>query len=597
MQKGRIISYNRDDYYLIKDLNYKAGQFIGKINSIGPQEVNLIIYIFPEDTEEGRKQHMSKSEVFLTEKKMSYNFTGNETQVIITDFNNYINKKYIKKEDTSFLPLYFYRQSYLENGTFIPSLQKICYCKQYFNPDYVFKICKCGCYFHPICFMINDTNKCWNENCSIDCSIFFPPKEVSNIKKNIVQSRINPTNYKSPERKAFVMSNNKYYSNKKPKYDTIVSLNNNKSYNKLKNNYTLDKFLIKDNKKEDKENANQDSFISNNNNYNYIDQNEKIIDSQNKSKIKMFNSTNYEKKTWEGYQIEKKKDTNSSDREKAYKIIFDNLKNGIEYLKKNPQIIDDFIKLKPYLKENVPLINDESFIKKSCDELAKSIEENLFNNCEQKTNGNYFEFLIEFSLLLKNSKNILIRLILGDLTSKEISKFKGDDFLPEEKRKEKEELKYKEIQKMKYNGPIDIKAISNKGIMLTEIQDNIDLNKNNYDFNTTINMNVKKTPFISEYNQKIEVLKKKYPNISENDIMFLIESKNPNEEEIQMKLNSIIQETLDLEEQKELFIFRNNKLKRKAERYFKKLNDNNDILLLEKKIKDYIQMISFDIKI
>ena len=198
---------------------------------------------------------------------------------------------------------------------------------------------------------------------------------------------------------------------------------------------------------------------------------------------------------------------------------------------------------------------------------------------------------------MKNSRKTLIRLIVGDLTSEEISKFKGDDFLTEEKRKEKEKLKYKEIQKMIYKGPLDIKAISDKGIMLTEVQDNIDGNKNIYDFYTKTIMDAKETPFNSEYRKKLHLMKEEYPNISENDIIFLVESKDPNEEEIQTKLNSIIQENLDLEEQKELFIFRRNKLKRKAERYFKKFNDKNDKKLLEQKIKDYIQFISFDIRI
>jgi hypothetical protein len=198
---------------------------------------------------------------------------------------------------------------------------------------------------------------------------------------------------------------------------------------------------------------------------------------------------------------------------------------------------------------------------------------------------------------VKNSPKILIRLIVGDLTSEEISKFKGDDFLTDEQRKEKEELKNKEIQKMIYKEPLDIKAISNKGIMLTEIQDNIDDNKINYDFNTKTIMNAKETPFNSEYRKKLALMKEENPHISENDIIFLVESKDPNEEEIQIKLNSIIQENLNLEEQKELFIFRRNKLKKKAERYFKKFNDKNDKKLLEQKIKDYMQFISFDIKI
>ena len=75
----------------------------------------------------------------------------------------------------------------------------------------------------------------------------------------------------------------------------------------------------------------------------------------------------------------------------------------------------------------------------------------------------------------------------------------------------------------------------------------------------------------------------------------ILNFKNPNEEEIKNKLSSMIQETLDLEEQKELLIFRKKKLKKKAERYYKKCNDEKDKISLEKKIKDYVQLISFDI--
>ena len=61
-------------------------------------------------------------------------------------------------------------------------------------------------------------------------------------------------------------------------------------------------------------------------------------------------------------------------------------------------------------------------------------------------------------------------------------------------------------------------------------------------------------------------------------------------------MNSIIQETLDLEEQKELFSFRRQKLKKKAERYYKKHHDGDDKTLLQKKYDNYINLISFDIK-
>ena len=111
---------------------------------------------------------------------------------------------------------------------------------------------------------------------------------------------------------------------------------------------------------------------------------------------------------------------------------------------------------------------------------------NLYKNCGEKTGSAYFSFLQEFALLMKNSKNLLFRIILGEITPEEISKFTTYDFLPEEKRKEIEKLKNKEIQKMKFDGPMTFMAISNKGRMLTEIQDNIEINKNNYIINTHV---------------------------------------------------------------------------------------------------------------
>ena len=604
MQKSQIISYSRDNCYLIKDQSYKAGQFIGRIDSIGLNEVNLIIYIFPEDTKEGRKQHMSNSEIFLTNNKMKYKFSGNETQIIVTNLSNYINKKYIKKQNLSFHQLYFHRQKYLEDGSFEPILQKICYCQQYFNPDYVFKICKCGCYFHPNCFMKAKTKKCWNENCHVDCSIFFSPEEMSKKNIKINESQVEPSIINSQEKFTIEPTNEEFLNRESSFKKGIKSIikekvifNTDSLYKKSKNNNkyknsTIEMFFIKVEPNENEENTKQECF----NNKGSLT--EKKMLSENKSKKKMFYTTICEKKPGGGGdQTQVKKVSNFSDRGRAFKVISDNLKNGIEYLQKNPQIIDDFVKHKPNLKEHISFIkdNNETVIKNFYNDLAKSIENNLYNNCDKNTNTTYFEFLREFSLLFKKSKKILIRVILGDLTSEEISKFKGDDFLPEEKRREKEELKNKEIQKIKFKEPMEIKAISNKGHMLTEIQDNIDANKTSYYLDNHINRNVKETLLSPEYYQKLREMKEEYPNINENDIKFLFESKNPNEEEIKNKLSSMIQETLDLEEQKELLIFRKKKLKKKAERYYKKCNDEKDKISLEKKIKDYVQLISFDI--
>ena len=194
------------------------------------------------------------------------------------------------------------------------------------------------------------------------------------------------------------------------------------------------------------------------------------------------------------------------------------------------------------------------------------------------------------------------------MTSEEISKFKGDDFLPEEKRKEKEELKQKEIQKMKFEGPMKIQAISNKGRMLTEIQDIIDVNKNNnYNINynmDTPGMDIEEQQFLPdgknnpkyEYHQKMKLMQEKFPNLKENDIKFMIDYKDPNEDYIQNKLNSIIQENLSLEDIKDLLAFRRQQLMKKAEKHYKKRKDIVNKALLEENMEKYIQDNSFSLK-
>ena len=624
MESNSIIDFHRDDFYLIKDPSFNAEKFIGKVNTISPDGiVTLNIYIFPEDTKEGRQQHMSYYEIFLTKNEMAYQFSGNETQVNVTDLPNFIKRKYVQNEDLSIRQLYFQRQKYLENGKFEPYLEKICYCHQYFNPDFIFKTCNCGSFFHPICFMKSETNKCWNKKCNIDCSIFFSPEEMFDKKKKINQSQIQsaiPPN--SQNRHSFVISEDYFgKENKKnniinksdiitleefSKFDTTELFKKGKKKNL---NATIDKMFAqaKASMEEKEIKIKQEPFI------NLSIKSERGAASPIKSTAKIFDTTIYEKKPGGGYQVQIKSEANmiedakkkiDSDREKARKIIYDNLINGVKHLQNNSKILEDFEKERPNLKAQIFLIKDNNIsrIDTYYKELANSIEDKLFKNCEQKTQGSYFfPFLQEFALLLKDSKKILFRVILGDLTSEEISKFKGEDFLPEEKRKEKEELKNKEIEKIKFKGDMKIRAISNKGRMLTEIQDIIDVNKN-FGLDTQIETNIKESHY-SEYYEKLKVMKEKYPNMIENDIQFLVEVKEPNEDEIQNRLNSIIQETLNLEEQKELFTMRKKILRKKAERHFKKNSTNgangfnvSDKKLLDNKINDYVQSISFDIK-
>ena len=160
---------------------------------------------------------------------------------------------------------------------------------------------------------------------------------------------------------------------------------------------------------------------------------------------------------------------------------------------------------------------------------------------------------------------------------------------------------------MQFKEPMIIRATQVKGRMLSEIQDNIEINKPNYIMDMMLNLNTESTS--SEYYQKIKKMKEEYPSFSDNDIKFLVEAKDPSRDEVENKLNSLIHKTLNEEEQKVLFEFRKNQLMRKAERFFKKKKDGkngNNINLkngknsfLGKKFlnsQDYIKHISLDIK-
>lgn len=310
----------------------------------------------------------------------------------------------------------------------------------------------------------------------------------------------------------------------------------------------------------------------------------------------------------EGISIEESRRKTELEREKARNLFYSKIMDGISILQKDKKILNDFEKEKPELLPKITLIrnNDKQSIEAHYKELANSIEINLFEHCGKKTSHSYLSFLREFSASMKNAINILYRLILGDLTPKEISKFKPDDFLPEEKRKQKEELIRKTVQNMQFKEPMIIRATQVKGRMLTEIQDNIEINKPNYMMDMMLNLNTESSS--SEYQQKIKKMREEYPGFSENDVKFLVEAKEPSQDDIEDKLNSLIHKTLSLEEQKELFDFRQNKLMKKAERFFKKKKDGkngddknikNGTAFLGKKImntQDYIKQISLDIK-
>ena len=525
----------------------------------------------------------------------------------------YIKIKYVLNDKSYENILYFKRQNYDEkNNSFYPYLKKICFCQKYFNPDELFKTCGCGEYFHPQCFIINPSNKCWNPNCNIDCSILLSKEDQMEKKKLINSLRADSQIVNSNNQKTLIVSGNLFQNSKSKKEKNV---NNS-------NEITIEEFsgqdIWKKSKKNDKvdRNAKIDMILNSGKNSveKKIKQEPHVINLGIKEEKPLFDISVYPRKSnqstirLEGISIEESRRKTELEREKARNLFYSKIMDGISILQKDKKILNDFEKEKPELLPKITLIrnNDKQSIEAHYKELANSIEINLFEHCGKKTSHSYLSFLREFSASMKNAINILYRLILGDLTPKEISKFKPDDFLPEEKRKQKEELIRKTVQNMQFKEPMIIRATQVKGRMLTEIQDNIEINKPNYMMDMMLNLNTESSS--SEYQQKIKKMREEYPGFSENDVKFLVEAKEPSQDDIEDKLNSLIHKTLSLEEQKELFDFRQNKLMKKAERFFKKKKDGkngddknikNGTAFLGKKImntQDYIKQISLDIK-
>ena len=148
------MDYKKGDFFLIKDETYKAKYFIGEIDEKVNDGYLLYVYIFPEDTEDGKQSYMSSFEVFLTtNQKMCLLDGTKEEKVEVVSLEEYINRKY-KNLDEKSVPLYFKRQNYyIERNLFVPGeLPRICICQQIFNPDNPF-VFKSGEIFHDECLI------------------------------------------------------------------------------------------------------------------------------------------------------------------------------------------------------------------------------------------------------------------------------------------------------------------------------------------------------------------------------------------------------------------------------------------------------------
>ena len=594
MQSLRKNKYNVGEYYLIKDSNYKSDQFIGKIKVIGLDEVTLNIYIFPADTIEGRKDHNGQFEVFETDDEMRYKFTGKEYKVEVTTLEDYVNRKYVQKD--CFHPLYFKRQKYINNNL-IPPLPKTCYCQSIFNPDEAFKICDCGTYFHSNCFLNTEETKCSNPNCNKDCSLFFNKEEIIEKNKNTKKKKEEPQKIPTYEidENQFNKSNNINLSENEDIKDNINKNSEKKtSYNNKKDStpVKIDKFLSI------KREANPVPIIS----LAPPPKNPKLFE------VKQNSAAQSTIKIERHLTEEEKAKKTEATREQCRKFILENILKGIENLQQNQNILDNLIVEKPHLSNQINLIkeNNDLLIQSHYKNMAKLIEESLFKFSNSKTESNYIDFFQEFTKLKYDNMKLLHQIILGEYTPEEIGKFHGEDFLSEEKKKRRAELKHKEFANMIIKENNEVRLVSNKGRMLTEVQNYIDVSKvGNYNGIETqtnpVRLSVaekeilddgKKNPRF-EYYQKLKSMSEKYPNLSENNLKLLIELKEPDEDYIENKLSSAIQNALDLEEQHKFFEFRSNYLRKMADGYFITNTGRNGE---EKDIQDHIKKISFDIK-
>ena len=156
------MDYKKGEFLLIKDEAYKAKCFIGQIIKKVNNDYLMYVYIFPEDTKDGKQTYMSSFEVFLIPDEKMYFLDGTkEEKVKVVSLDEYINRKYInldEKCDT----LYFKRQIYnMEKNLFFPGeleLPRICLCQQIFNPDIPFVLSSSGEIFHNECRLQSGKN-------------------------------------------------------------------------------------------------------------------------------------------------------------------------------------------------------------------------------------------------------------------------------------------------------------------------------------------------------------------------------------------------------------------------------------------------------
>ena len=527
------MNYKQGEFFLIEDIkNYKANEFIGEI--INKSENNffrLKIYIFPEDTKDGRQSHMSSNEIFSTSSEFLYNFESKkEKKVEVVSLEDYINIKYIKKVNLKY-PLYFVRQTYsIEKNIFLPNnLETICFCQKIFNPDFPFKKCICGSIFHPLCFIQNDSSECWSNKCNYNLNNFL------NVEEKVEKLKI-------------------------LKKD-------------IKKGINIDiKFLNKKLKREELDT-----------------QNYKIY-SENKIDLHLPK----EQKSFEIIGQFKNNESNKINRDKGINIIYNILKEGLDFIKNNKDILYKYKNYKN--KEIFTLIEscEYSLVLLKIEQLSEQIVDNL-NKLYKNKQSSYFSFLQEFKECKKSSMELIIKIILGEFSPEQISHFKENDFLSDAQKKEKELKKKNEINKIKFkNDDKTLKLTLNKGRMLSEKE--IFFEDKNNELNE---INCNRGIFYKndkEYNEKLKKKKNQFPDMDIEVIKMLIDLKEYNKGNIEKKLNKSIQDYLEIDEQDYFFEKRKIILEKEAKKLMKKNKNNNLKFDGDEKLDKIIKDISFDIQ-
>ena len=564
--------HKKGEYFLIQNNNYKANKFIGEI--LDKKEKNLYllnVYIFPEDTKDGRQNYMSQFEVFLTPSELLYSFGNkNEEKVEVTTIEEYIKRKYIFNEKVKY-PLYFKRQIYCpEKNIFKPDILPLtCYCQEIFNPDRPFKTCPCGEIYHLDCLLQNKSGKCCSSYCNFNCNQLLSEEE------QIIKFQL-------------------LYGDTRKGIDDI-----NTSIGEDNNNTEslLNKKKNRDNKDE---NDNKVIFIktdilSNSTELNNLEKNkdkEKIIDIKDEKKNK-------------GSIINKEK------RERGINIIYNNLKKGKEIIKKDLSLLEKYENCANKEIYNYIKAGEEIFLLFQLKQLSEKIEDNLYKLYSNNQSA-YLNFLRDFNQCKQNSTDLLIKIIFGEFTPEEVSRFTEYDFMSDERKKEQQLKKNNELNKMRIkNDDSDLRLTLNKGRMLSEKEIYNDEKNNMNDFwnrNDENNLDGLKNQKTNHYEEKIKEKQRQFPNMNIDDVKMLLQLRDPNEEDIEKKLNDLIQENFELNEQNNFFEKRKIILEKEAKKIIKKeekdknknkIKDNiyniNDYID-KNKMENIIQDISFDIK-